>query len=913
MKIKLWSIIAMLFFTVQGMGQSLNKVLEEGDKAYESRDYYTAYRCYEKVLEYEDKHYGRPARRVRYQQGLAAQRFNYFSMADTIFRGLIREDAPKDSIYALSTYYLGQSVLVQARTPEDYQKAKGLFERVQNELLPLISEQESIRNTYRRQAEAGIRDANFGESRGSWVPQDTLTRLADPHLNSRFSDYAPKLYGDTLYFSSLRFAQSVRRQSTTYSRNLFAVLSGEDSLYVDTVQIIPQKGIFNEEDRYTNHRALSADGSYVVFTSCEQQRTEINCKLYRRQLLSDGSWSEPQLLNVNDETAAYTTKQPAFFRDCSGQEYLVFASDRPGGEGGLDLWQATFNAQSGRVGAPVNLGDTINTIFDEESPYFWALNSKLYFSSNRPGGYGQHDLFVSRYDNGIWSEPENLGAPYNSGYNDMYYFSTPDGSRAFLSSDRPRSMRFIDTLDACCQDIYTRQLDLKRSIELQLAQCEEKPTGVGGTQLTVEDITICGQESIVFDTTVSDPYFRMELPARRFRKYRISASTSGLSQDSSLVIDFARPEFERDSTPLVDFSQYPDFLELEIQPDIANAPDREAVEFALTGTVTPKVTNSLNGENLGAIAGDNTFRLAFNEPYDIGMNINTPNNQDTITGIFGEQRLIIKATRVDGVVFPEQSCQPVCREKVFMPLTAEVIFDPSLFFDNDRPLRTPPPPRQLISVTQEQLGEITSEYEGLLEDYQENNDQTDDAVQGRIGDFFDDELKGGIQELQSLPQRLYEALEQVDSDQRIVVEIKGYCSTRGGSIYNDSLAIRRIQCITDFLEEQRIDTNGDGNLDSSFSIYMETWQVDSLQKRSYVKGDRPIIIVPKPLGESTAGATYPETGTASKYSIGAALDRRVELTAIARQDPPTCEIFKIREGCADCVQIDESISKNPER
>ena len=96
------------------------------------------------------------------------------------------------------------------------------------------------------------------------------------------------------------------------------------------------------------------------------------------------------------------------------KKQLYFASNRPGGFGGKDIWMST-RVSSGRWGEPINLGPTINSSGDEGCPFIHPDNQTFYFNSNGHPGYGMTDLFLSKKDsNDRWQMPVNLGYPINT-------------------------------------------------------------------------------------------------------------------------------------------------------------------------------------------------------------------------------------------------------------------------------------------------------------------------------------------------------------------------------------------------------------------------------------------------------------------------------------------------------------------
>lgn len=118
-----------------------------------------------------------------------------------------------------------------------------------------------------------------------------------------------------------------------------------------------------------------------------------------------------------------------------GQQ-MYFVSDRPGGLGGRDIYR-TVKLPNGNWSDPVNCGPTINTPYDEDSPFIAVDNKTLYFSSNGPKSMGDFDIFVSiRDEKDVWSEPINLGYPINSTGDDVFFTTTADGLTGYLSSFR---------------------------------------------------------------------------------------------------------------------------------------------------------------------------------------------------------------------------------------------------------------------------------------------------------------------------------------------------------------------------------------------------------------------------------------------------------------------------------------------
>lgn len=117
---------------------------------------------------------------------------------------------------------------------------------------------------------------------------------------------------------------------------------------------------------------------------------------------------------------------------------LFFSSNRPGGQGGMDLWKITLDTLGNITGNAENLGTAINSAADEITPFFHEATSTLFFSSNGYNSIGGYDVFKSNYNGEQlhYSAPVNLGTPVNSSNDDTYMIWDTKLKKGFLSSDR---------------------------------------------------------------------------------------------------------------------------------------------------------------------------------------------------------------------------------------------------------------------------------------------------------------------------------------------------------------------------------------------------------------------------------------------------------------------------------------------
>lgn len=184
--------------------------------------------------------------------------------------------------------------------------------------------------------------------------------------------------------------------------------------------------------------SISADGKSLFYSRCNQPGDSGSCDIYM-STLTDKGWEYGNNIGGPVNTRAWES-QPSVSGDGHS---LVFSSNRGGGFGGKDLWMTTL--KKGVWGRPVNLGPTINTVGNEESPFLHYDGQTLYFSSTGLPGYGGIDMFMSRQQpNGSWSTPVNLGSVINSSDDDFGMYIDPWGQGGFIQSDRKGGFGGLD-------------------------------------------------------------------------------------------------------------------------------------------------------------------------------------------------------------------------------------------------------------------------------------------------------------------------------------------------------------------------------------------------------------------------------------------------------------------------------------
>ncbi len=242
-------------------------------------------------------------------------------------------------------------------------------------------------------------------------------------VNSNSADFGPIISadGNRLFFTSDRpgglggqdFWVSERiRGQWTKARNLGPPVNTKDDEGPDSFSIF--------EDA-------------LYFTACNRADGHGGCDLYMTRETETG-WSKP----VNLGSRINSKYNEANASVSSDGNLLIFASDRPGGRGGYDLWMSkrkTSRLGHKRFCKPENLGPGVNTSEWEGVGFLHSDNRTLYFSSTGRGGSGKADIFLSRLKDGEWTDARNIGAIINTPRDDIYFTLPGSGELAYFSSN----------------------------------------------------------------------------------------------------------------------------------------------------------------------------------------------------------------------------------------------------------------------------------------------------------------------------------------------------------------------------------------------------------------------------------------------------------------------------------------------
>lgn len=253
-------------------------------------------------------------------------------------------------------------------------------------------------------------------------------RVRNHDVNTPETEYSPVYTKGYLYFTSNRDNDKVYKATGTGFTNIYRVQTQGAIIEEESMEALG--GAINSVDKNEGSITFTPDGRTMVFArgNGDKRKSRADVDLYI-STERNGQWTAPRMLGTAVNDPNYWDSTPAFSRD---GRTLYFASNRPGGEGGVDIYSARMNSR-GRFSQAKNLGPEINTAGNDLFPYV-SDDGLLYFASDGHPGFGRLDLFVTKRTNGQLVI-ENLGEPMNSPADDFGIFLFK-ADRGFFSSDR---------------------------------------------------------------------------------------------------------------------------------------------------------------------------------------------------------------------------------------------------------------------------------------------------------------------------------------------------------------------------------------------------------------------------------------------------------------------------------------------
>jgi len=299
-------------------------------------------------------------------------------------------------------------------------------------------------------------------------------------INTEYAEHSPGVTADeaTMVFTS-------RRNGTG------SLVDTDGQFYEDIYISHQNNGVWSEPKGINilnskDHDAsisISADGQEIyVYKAGYYDNNESNGGDIYVSKLNGENWTRPQKLHSDINS----TSKESHISISPDARTIYFSSNRPGGYGKMDIYTVK-RLPNGQWGPAQNLGPKINTPYDDEAPFIHHDGKTLYFSSKGHNTMGGFDVFKSSFENGRWSRPMNIGFPINSTKEDIYYTPTPDGKRAYMASYRKGTYGRTDIFMIKTPDAEISGLFVLKG---KLVNTKGEPVGHAKIKLSHENKTI---------------------------------------------------------------------------------------------------------------------------------------------------------------------------------------------------------------------------------------------------------------------------------------------------------------------------------------------------------------------------------------------------------------------------------------
>lgn len=502
---------------LMAQAQVANDYLLAADKYFSAGDYFSAAQYYEKYL--GDKGKGNKAG------------FNPYEVSAGSNKKAPKSASSKEQVI----YNLAESY----RQLHYHEKALPYYEQANKQQFPLAAYQHAATlKALGRYEEAATAFQSFTTA---YTTKDIYTAAAERELksleyikeqlqrkdlkrytvekaasiNAEGGTYAPAwLNNETLLFTSTRPDASDKNKPNTNRIYQAAYSNGTAGAIIKTS--VPQG-----KDIQQGVVAVTPTGNTLFLTRWEIAKGKKIAAIYSSTKTGD-NWSEPLAVTTLNVPGS-NSQQPTVTPD---GKHLLFSSDRPGGNGGFDIWVAELS--DGTVGTATNLGAAVNTQWDEQAPAYHAASNSFVFSSNGRVGMGGFDFYYSNGAITSLSEPKNFGYPVNSIKDDIYFVSKGSATNilenVLFSSDRDA---------ACCLELFAlNKVKLPKQITGRVLACDSKQP-LGGVAVIITD---ANNKTVAQKTT--DAAGNYSFTMAEFEALKATASQKGYFAGN---INFAGP------------------------------------------------------------------------------------------------------------------------------------------------------------------------------------------------------------------------------------------------------------------------------------------------------------------------------------------------------------------------------------
>ncbi len=839
------------------LSQSYKAYSEKAEEAVAAKNYSAALSYYHFLV----TEAGRASIDNYYRAAESARQFRVYSLAEEYYQRVANEENGPAK-HPRTNFWLA-----------DVEKRQGKYHEAKAHYEAFLLGGGTADSTFAQKARKEIDDCNWALALTK-DPDDIDIEHLDAPVNSEMTDLAPVKHKGNLYFTSIRDnINNTKLDSETGS--VWIQRIGENIRTLEDISLtsimvqegdsaaLSQYDAFREDTLHVAHVAIAEKGKRVVYTLCKSVNfTESRCKLYYRDLDDQGRWGPKVALPNNINRPGYTATQPAIGRDrAANKTLLVFASDRPGGMGKMDLW-CTYINDDNTFDDPVPLSATfgaagINTPENDITPFWDEATQTLYFSSEGHQNMGSYDIYKVEKDGHSWGQPQHLGYPTNSSYDDVYYSISDDGREAFFSSNRPGSFCASEDSICTCNDIYKLTLP---GIKLKVLTYNE----ITKEPLHGVRVDLANQINNEEESQNKDDDFRYDYGIDFEQLYNLVGTKDGYTADN----EGFSTQFERKDTTIQ--------VELYLRPAV----DLNTLTFdKKTGEPLPGVQVDL--QLMPLVETLESQRIPSTHQYHYPLNFKR--SYRVVATKSGYTSDTVYVSTEDIPVVPTTLLR-----KLYLCKGLDPFPDISIYFDNDHP----DPDRTTVS-TKLTYDQTCTAYLDNRKDYESKLNKGSNAYY-EMKSFFDNDVEGGLTKLNNFAQRIYDYFSTVNSETtKVRITIRGHASLRSNSTYNLALTKRRV---------------------SSLRNHLRLWSNGSQRMAPYYNR---IKVTEAPRGDAEACKDCYEKSSIT--DVQACRDRRVDIIAVSvddqcdpqAPDPPSPDVLTPKAPLALQVFTFNAITGEP--
>ncbi|MFT4758802.1 MAG: tetratricopeptide (TPR) repeat protein [Paraglaciecola sp.] len=757
-------LLIFIFFSENAFGQTEKAYQKKAEEAYIQRDYTGALAYYQELIEIDSNQID-----ALFYAGESARQIRAFSIADKHLTRI--PDSLKTGMYYTTDFRIANV----KKGLEEYEEAIGYYEQ-------FIEKNVDATNPFIKRALAELDYCRWADNVLKEPLKTQVTHL-DTTINTYHIDFAPYKKEGVLYYSSAYSYQEKEgnREYINYygrgkggnrdaydNRDLVTRVYGYDELQKERV-ILPFALKNNE---HVSHTSFSEDAMHVFYTICQNKKDTVGeylCQIYYRDKDAAGHWKSPKLLPARINLPNYTATQPCVATKEDGSQILLFASNRPGGKGNLDLYVSKITVDSVlKFSSPQPLTN-LNTEYDDISPYYHSNSQTLFFSSEGHKTLGGFDIFKTKKEifqkEGTeetveqWAAPQNIGYPINSSYDDMYYMFSSEEEKSYFASNRPGSMCKDPEKGCTCTDIYEGTILVNLNT---LVYNSIDSSALEGVELKLTNLETMEVDTIQMNNNGS----LFDFPLKLESKYHLNASKpdydpAGVVFNTKGIIESTTIEKKLYLIPQIN-------LLVLTYDGISKLP--------LNGTTIRLHNDLMNTDSfvtLPETTNQAKYKIDFKKDYAVYC---SKNSYSTANDAF-DTYLYSTPTNITIELY---------LNTFNLPLT--------LYFDNDQPRYARTSADTTVALT---YGETYDRYierqPTFKNSYTKNLTGTLWALANdEIDNFFRDEVVKGWNDLQGFSGLL---LPYLKAGNEIDIIVEGYASPLADSLYNERLTKRRISSV----------------------------------------------------------------------------------------------------------------------